>query len=191
MSVLQESDRIRDAGLMAKVADGDRLAQRQIVDRHLGPIYGLAWRMLKNVAGAEDVCQDAFLRLWQIAARWQPDAKVGTWLYRVAYNLSIDELRRQKRWSDEEAPDIPDPSPDVLAQHHSSDIAIAVEAAMAKLPVRQRTAVTLVHHQELSNIEAAEIMQISVEAIESLLARGRRKLRDLLADQRAELMETL
>jgi len=191
MSVLQETDRIRDASLMAKVAEGDRLAQRQIVDRHLSSIYGVAWRMLKNAASAEDVCQDAFLRLWQIAARWRPEAKVGTWLYRVAYNLSIDELRRQNRWSDDEAPDLPDPGADVLAQHHASDIAIAVETALAKLPIRQRTAITLVHHQELSNIEAAEIMQISVEAIESLLARGRRKLRDLLADRRGELMETL
>ena len=76
------SDRIEDAALMARVAAGDRRAQRELVDSHLGPALNLAMRMLQDRAAAEDVCQDAFMRLWQQTSNWQPQAKVATWLYR-------------------------------------------------------------------------------------------------------------
>ncbi len=176
---------------MTQVAAGDRRAQRQLVDAHLGPIFALARRMLNNTAQAEDNCQEAFLRLWQVAPRWQPDAKIGTWLYRITYNLCIDELRRQRRLSDEEAPEQADPAPNAMEQQHRREVLATLEGEMEKLPLRQRTAITLVHHQELSNIDAADIMEISVDALESLLARGRRKLRLALLAQKEELIGAL
>ena len=185
------SDRIKDAALMARVAAGDRRAQRELVDNHLGGALNLAMRMLQNRAAAEDVCQDAFMRLWQQTSSWQPQAKVATWLYRVVHNRSIDELRRRRRFSDNEVPEPPDPAPSPMERQHSKQVRSVIEAHLSALPVRQRTAITLVHFQDLSNIEAAEIMDVSVEAMESLLSRGRRTLREGLEAQKTELLGAL
>ncbi len=184
-------EKLKDAALMARVAAGDRHAQRVLVDRHLGPGFSLAVSMLRDRALAEDMCQEAFFRLWKIARKWQPQAKIGTWLYRVIHNLCIDELRRRGRLSDDEVPEVADETPDPMQQHHRAQVADTVRQELDRLPVRQRTAIALVHYQELSNIEAAEIMEISVDALESLLARGRRKLRETLMERKADLMEVL
>jgi len=186
-----KADRKSDGELMVRVATGDRIAQRQLVDSHLHPLFALAFRILQDRALAEDVCQDCFLRLWQAAPNWQPKAKISTWLYRVAYNLCVDELRRQRRLSNEEVAEQVDPGPDPLAIRQHRDIETALSAALQKLPLRQRTAITLVHHQELSNIEAAEVMAVSVEALESLLSRGRKKLRGQLKTRKEELIGAL
>ena len=172
-----------DEALLARVAEGEPAAVRALVARKLPRLLSLAGRMLGDAAEAEDVAQEAFLRAWKQARTWRPGAaKFDTWLHRVALNLCYDRLRRRREVSTETPPEVADegPGPDrgLLAQ----DVGGRVAAAMRALPDRQREAVALCHYQELSNIEAARLMEVSVEALESLLSRGRRTLRKTLAD---------
>ena len=177
-----------DAALVARVGSGDSAACRSLMDTHLGRIHAFAWRMLGDAAEAEDVAQEAFLRLWRQAGKWRAEARVGTWLHRVAHNLCIDRLRKHRGHGGEDPPDVPDPAPGPAAEQQRAQVARRVEAALARLPERQRAAIALVHYQELGNIEAADIMGVSVEAMESLLSRGRRGLREALAGMRDDLM---
>jgi RNA polymerase sigma-70 factor, ECF subfamily len=178
----------QDAELMRRVAAGDQPACRTLIQRYLRGMVGLSFRMLGDMAAAEDIAQDAFLRLWQIAKKWKPEARISTWLYRITHNLAIDEIRRRGKFKDQELPDVEDTSADQYNNQHASQVANQVEAALSQLPVRQRAAITLVHHQELTNIEAAEVMDISVDALESLLSRGRRKLKEFLIDRKTDLV---
>jgi RNA polymerase sigma-70 factor (ECF subfamily) len=179
-------DGASDDELVARVAEGDEVACRLLVDRHLARMVALARRMMGNQADAEEVAQEVFLRVWTHAARWEPGrAQFSTWLHRVATNLCLDRLRR-RTMDDIDAipePQSDDPGPDVLLEQQQ--LANRVEIAMQALPERQRAAVTLTHFQGLSNIEAAETLEISVEAVESLLGRARRALRQSLATERA------
>lgn len=179
-----------DLPLLLRVAQGDERAYSVLVDRHLGRIFGLARRVLGNEHDAEDVAQEAFLKVWRHADAWEPGrARFETWLYRVALNLCYDRLRRRREVTVEEFPDTADDAPSVIEVHAGRDIAREVEAALARLPERQRMAVLLCHYQELSNAEAADLLDISVDALESLLARARRALRSLLADRVSNLLE--
>ena len=146
--------------------------------------------MLGSQAEAEDALQDVFLRLWTHAGRWQSGrAKFETWLYRVALNACYDRLRRKRTAPLDEALELPDAGPGPGHGLDAPALAAAVAAALAELPERQRAAILLCHHEERSNIEAAEILGLSVEATESLLARGRRNLRARLAGVRDLLGE--
>ncbi len=180
--------RAADAELMRRVAAGDAGASRILVDRELGPLIALAYRILGNRAESEDVAQESFLRLWRMARRWQPKAKVRTWLTRVAYNLSIDRLRVRKPTDPIDEANLPAAGGGPSAALQRDQVAQIIEAAIALLPERQRAAIALVHYQDFSNIEAAKTMGVSVDALESLLARGRRSLRGALADQRTDLL---
>jgi RNA polymerase sigma factor (sigma-70 family) len=167
-----------DADLVARTGRGDRAAAQALMARHLPKMLTLARRMLANQAEAEDAVQDAFLRLWTHAARWQPGgARFETWLYRVTLNKCYDRLRRRPTARLDEAADIEDAAPGPSVQLEQVEIARHIEAGLAALPERQRAAIQLCHVQGCGNIEAAEIMGISVEAVESLLARGRRTLK--------------
>ena len=177
-----------DAALVARVGAGESAACRSLMEAHLGRIHGFAWRMLGDAGDAEDVAQEAFLRLWRQAGKWRAEARVGTWLHRVAHNLCVDRLRKRRGDSGEQPPDLPDPAPGPAAERHRAQVARSVEIALARLPERQRAAIALVHYQELGNIEAADTMGVSVEAMESLLSRGRRGLREALAGMRDDLM---
>ena len=177
-----------DARLLRRAAAGDAAACRTLVDRHLAPLVGFAARMLGDAAAAEDVAQEAFLRLWRQAGSWRAEAAIATWLHRVAHNLCIDQLRRRREVSGDTVPEIADPAAGPQAAQQRRQVAAIVDAAIAALPDRQRAAITLVHHLEFGNIAAAEVMEVSVEALESLLARGRRSLRERLADERLDLM---
>jgi len=184
----ESGDGASDAALMRLVASGDAAACRTIVGRYLPQVLALGRRMLRDPAEAEDVAQDAMLRLWQMAGRWREDAPVGAWLYRVAHNLAIDRLRRRRPMVDVDAMvDLADPAPTAPQRMMRDERKAAIERAIAALPERQRTAITLVHTLELGNIEAAATMEISVEALESLLARGRRALRAALVELKDEV----
>lgn len=172
-----------DEALLARVADGDPAAVRALVARKLPRIMALGQRMLGDVAEAEDVAQESFVRAWKQAPSWRTgQARFDTWLHRVALNLCYDRLRRRREVAVAELPEQVDPGPCPDRGLQAMDTGRRVSAAMAALPDRQREALALCHYQELSNIEAAAVMGVSIEALESLLARGRRSLRVALAD---------
>jgi RNA polymerase sigma factor (sigma-70 family) len=174
-----------DAELVARVGQGDRAAAQALMARHLPKMLALARRMLANRTEAEDAVQETFLRLWTNAARWRPGkAKFETWLYRVTLNQCYDRLRKKPAVGLEAAADVPDSGPAPDAGLHDAAVTSEVEAALAELPERQRAAILMCHYQERGNIEAAEMLGVSVEALESLLARGRRTLRMKLAHLR-------
>lgn len=172
-----------DAPLLLRYAQGDAAAARLLVAR-LGPVaFGHAFRLLGDAGEAEDVAQDAMLRLWQIAPHWESGrARVTTWLYRVTGNLSIDRMRKAGRRSVslDAVADPADSSPGAEAQILTRSRLDALTEALQHLPERQRQAVVLRHIEGLSNPAIAQIMDIGVEAVESLTARGKRALTKLL-----------
>lgn len=179
-----------DEALLVAFANGDRRAARDLTARLTPRVYAHAARLLGgDRAEAEDVAQEAMLRLWKIAGAWrQGEAKVTTWLYRVTANLCTDRLRRRGRAAPLEAAGDPaDEGPGAVATLVAQDRAAALDAALMALPERQRQAVTLRHLEGLGNPEIAEIMEIGVEAVESLTARGKRALAQALAGRREEL----
>ena len=170
-----------DGELVSRVAKGDATAARAIMARHLPKILNLGRRMLGDQAEAEDVAQDVFVKVWTHAARWQPgQAKFETWLHRVALNLCYDRLRRKPTSAIDDVPEPVDAAPGPAAKLFETQIAGAVNDALKRLPDRQREALVLCHYQGLTNIDAAQIMGVSVEAMESLLSRGRRTLKTIL-----------
>lgn len=177
-----------DDDLMRYAGAGDRRAFTRLVERHFKRTVGLAGRIVRNRSDAEEIVQEAFMRAWAKAPDWQSKADradgalFSTWFYRVVVNLCIDRTRRPVMSPIDAAAEIADPAPagdDVVA---SAQTARRVGAAMACLPERQRTALSLCHFEGMSNIEAAEILEISVGALESLLVRARRALKVELAD---------
>lgn len=179
-----------DAELVRSAGAGDTRAAEALVRRHLPRMVGLARRMLSDAGDAEDVAQEVFLRVWREAPRWKPGAaKFETWMHRVALNLCYDRLRRRREKPDAEAGlHVADGRPLASEEWLARQRAAKVHAALATLPERQRAAIALVHFDEMSNIAAAEILEISVEALESLLARGRRALKTALAEVAHDLI---
>jgi RNA polymerase sigma factor (sigma-70 family) len=180
-----------DAELVAQVGRRDPAAVRTLIARKLPRLLALAVRLLGDRMEAEDVAQEAFLRIWQHAPRWREgEARFDTWLHRVALNLCYDRLRKHREEPVDELPESADPAalPDVHLEARSRDA--RVQAALAALPARQREALVLNYYQELSNTEAASLMGITVEALESLLARARRNLRAQLAEAGQSTLRT-
>jgi len=175
-----------DEELMAATARGDRIAFQALVGRHLGRSLGLARRLTGNDADAEEVVQEALLRVWLHAPRWRPLAAFRTWFYRVVVNLCLNRRRRAPFAALEAAGDPPDPSPDALAMMQRDETVRAVAGAVAALPERQRAALVLTYYDGLGNAEAADVMGLSVAAVESLLVRAKRSLRTELAAIREE-----
>jgi RNA polymerase sigma-70 factor (ECF subfamily) len=178
-SVAHDETRDDEAELCQRLRQRDPKAFRTLSERHLRPVLNYAQRMLGNTQEAEDVSQEAFLRLWQHAPDWEPRAKLSTWLFRVAHNLAIDRLR-QRRPVDTDvdvATDSARPSR-VLDRRRTAD---RVRAALALLPDRHRSALLMSHYEGLSNPEIADILGVSVESVESLSSRARRTLRQHLS----------
>jgi RNA polymerase sigma factor (sigma-70 family) len=177
------SERDPDAGLVARVGEQDPAAVRTLVSRKLPRLLALATRMLGDRMEAEDVAQEAFVRIWKQAPHWKEgEARFDTWIHRVALNLCYDRLRGRREDPVADLPDEADPQPMPDMQLEARVRDEHVRTALAALPVRQREALVLNYYQELSNIEAAALMGITVDALESLLARARRSLRAQLAD---------
>jgi len=181
---------VSDDALLILFARGDARAASELSQRLTPRAFAVAMRVLGNRAEAEDVAQEAMLRLWKMAPDWQSGtAQVSTWLYRVTMNLCIDAKRRARGRSVtlDEVPEPIDSAPEVPQQMQDRARADALQSALMQLPERQRQAVVLRHLEELSNPEIGEILEISVEAVESLIARGKRTLTAVLAGKREEL----
>ena len=178
-----------DDALLVLYGNGDPMAA-ELLTRRLAPrILGFAERLLGgDRAEAEDVTQEAMLRLWKIAPDWRTgEAKVSTWLFRVVSNLCTDRLRRRRTVDIDAIEEPEDSTPAAVDRMIQADRVAALQAALNSLPDRQRIAVTLRHIEGETNPDIAQIMDISVEAVESLTARGKRALAQALAGQREEL----
>jgi len=179
---------VPDDALLVLYANGDADAARALTMRLTPMVLGYAARLLNDAAEAEDVAQEAMLRLWKIAPGWrQGEARVTTWLYRVVSNLCTDRLRKKRGVALEAVPEPVDDRPSAPDAMIEAERAAALQAALATLPERQRQAVVLRHIEGATNPEIAQILEISVEAVESLTARGKRALAAALAGRRAEL----
>ncbi|MCH8183118.1 MAG: RNA polymerase sigma factor [Proteobacteria bacterium] len=179
-----------DDALVRRIAAGDSSAWTQLAQRHLAPLVALAWRILGDRAEAEDVAQEVFVRLLAKVPAWEPGgAALRTWLSRVAINLCIDRRRARRTTPLDDLPEPRDPTADEAVVARRFDMARKVRAALHKLPERQGAALALVYYQGFSNREAANILEVSVDALESLLSRGRRAMKADLSNVAADLLE--
>lgn len=169
-----------DEDLMARIARGDAAAFRLLTERYVPKALGLARRMLRNDADAEDVVQEACLRVWINAPRWRPIASFRTWFYRIVLNLCLNQRRRKHPLPLENAGDPVDPAPSADIQLERDEVGRALATAIADLPERQRAAIVLSYQQGLSNAETAAILNSSVSGVETLLVRAKRALRTQL-----------
>jgi RNA polymerase sigma factor (sigma-70 family) len=181
-----------DEVLMVLYANGDRHAALALSQRITPRVMAYASRLLSgDRAEGEDVAQETMLRLWRVAPEWrQGETKVTTWAYRVATNLCIDRQRargRKRQLALDDAPEVADGAQGAEDRLQEAGRMAALEAALAELPDRQRQAVVLRHLEGMTNPEIAAIMEIGVEAVESLTARGKRALSAILSGRKAEL----
>lgn len=176
-----------DDALMLRTAAGDAMAFEGLAARHMRRAVALAQRLTGNASDADEIAQDAFLRVWRNAGRWEPGrARFATWLYRIVVNLAIDRKRRLAFEPLDDAAEVPDGAPDAVERIAERQTAGLLERALLRLPERQRAAVVLFHQEGLSMRQAAEVLGIGETAFESLLARGRQALRAALAAGRTE-----
>lgn len=188
------TDAITDEDLMLRIGEGDQTAYGMLVDRHLSLNLGYATKLLGNAAEAEEVMQEAFIRVWKHASRWDParKTKFTTWFYRVVTNLCYDVGRKRKPQANVEILET------IASDETSADNVIAVDQrsrqvkkALDELPQRQCKAIMLCYFQGLSNREAAEVMEVSLNALESYLVRGRRNLADILREDKDSLLKEI
>lgn len=173
-----------DDALMARVALRDGAAFRTLVEAHAARPHRIAYRMLGDAAEAEDIAQEALLRLWNEAPRWQAGrAGVSAWLGRVATNLCLDRLRRRKFTSDEAVPERVDETPGVDEVMDEEGQRARTVAAVQALPDRQRAAIILTYYEDYSNMAAAGALDMNIKAFESLLLRARTALRMALGGE--------
>lgn len=171
-----------DAAWMSAAGRGEPRACAQLVDRHLGRVHRLATRLLDDASEAEDVAQELFLRLWQAAPNWRRgEARVSTWIHTVTLNLCRDRLRRRRPQLriDETVEHLLPADESAQPEHRlqSDQREQQLRAAIQALPERQREALLLFHFEGLDQAECAAALDVSVDALESLLARARRALK--------------
>lgn len=177
-----------DEALLSQYAAGDGSAAAVLTRRLLPRVYRHALRMLGDAAEAEDAAQETMMRLWRVAPDWRSgEAQITTWLFRVTANLCKDRLRKRRALGLDEIAEPPDPAPGVARTMQDRQRHDALQQALQALPDRQRQAVILRHIEGLSNPEIADIMDITPGAVESLTARGKRALADILAGRKSEL----
>ena len=170
---------------MARVTNQDRVAFAVLVDRHLDAIHAFHYRLTHNAEDAADLAQETFLRVWNKAATWKPNrVKFTTWVHRIAHNLCVDFHRRRRDTEDVDVDTLEGAGPTLEQAPANEALRTALNGALGRLPERQRTALLLCHRQNMSNREAADVLEISVDALESLLSRARRSLRATLREYR-------
>ena len=171
-----------DETLMARTAQGDAAAFHSLMQRHVQRSMRLAQRVSGNGADAEEVVQEAFLRLWTKADTWQESrGRFTTWFFRIVMNLCLDRKRRPPFSPLEAAEEPVDTRRSAVEHIYERESSRQVAAAIAELPERQRAALALCYYEEMSNIEAAAVLSVSVSALEALLVRARRTLKTRLA----------
>ena len=186
-------ERDPDAALMLLVKQGDHSAFAQLVDRYKKPVMNLAFRMLRDLTEAEDLAQNVFLQVHRSAARYEVSSKFSTWLFTIARNLCLNEIRRRSRHPAEsmdaphfEQEDQPRQQfedkktfspPDTVLQ---GELEQKVEESLAGLPENQRMAILLCRQNELSYEEIAKVLGCSLSATKSLIHRGRETLKQKL-----------
>ncbi len=179
-----------DVRLMQLVAEGDTSAFEQLIERHQALVAGTVARMLGSNSDVEDIAQQVFIRVWKSARRYVPRAKFTTWLLKITRNLVFNELRRSKRHAHvplqsepgaEEVPlkDEKNPAPD--ASLLETELQRAIEEAIMQLPESQRMALVLRRYEQLSYEQIAEVLDLSVPAVKSVLFRARTELRARLS----------
>jgi len=175
-------DLSEDIALMSLVVKKDKKAYGRLIDLYMSNVFQFSYGILQERELAEDITQEVFLRLWKNPTSWQPKGRIKSWLLRVAHNLSIDEVRKRKPQSDIDGVEdyllSNEDSPE--DRTHKGMVEDIVKEAILKLPTRQKAAVMISYYSLCSNKEGAEIMGVTVEAFESLLARSREKLKYVL-----------
>jgi RNA polymerase sigma-70 factor, ECF subfamily len=180
-----------DAELLVGAASQDQKAFAELVARYHAQVYRVAWRLNGGHVDTDDIAQETFLKLWKNPSQLREAGALKGWLMRVASNLVMDRYRRKKMVDLDHAKDVADQSVsaiDLLDQAHAAKI---IDAAIATLPDRQKMAITLVHFEHMTNIAAAETMEISVDAVESLLARARRGLKTQLSSNGRQILASM
>lgn len=169
---------------MLSFQNGDESAFADLFERYRTRVLNTAYRFLSDRDAAQDVAQEVFVKVYKSPKSYRPDAAFSTWLYRVTANTCYDELRKRKRSKPATTEELPDNTPDRSAspedQARSNELARAVRAAIASLPENQRMAVVLQRYEELSYQQIAEVLKMSVSAVESLLFRAKNTLRTRL-----------
>lgn len=177
-----------DNALMRLCAAGDQRAFQTLMRRHLAKTVRLAARMMGSDAHAEDVAQEAFVRVWRHAPSWEDSGTAGarftTWLYKIVLRLCIDQKRKQRFVNIDDLPEMADDRKGAEAEMEAREKRSRVQAALQGLPERQREAIVMTFYGELSNQETADALGVSVKAVESLLVRGRRALKDGLKEEK-------
>ncbi len=179
-------------GLMLRYQQGDERAFDQLVESYSGRVYALLTRLIGPLDHREDLVQEVFLRVIRARARYAPEARFSTWLFRIVFNLCVNEGQRRRGaaaleedpgaeedWGDERAS-----TP--LDELEREDRVRAVQAAIAELPTRQRTALVLARYEGLSLAEVGQVLGSSEQAVKSMIHRARETLRELLAPFLAE-----
>ena len=181
----------RDIRLMEKVRAGDMDAFRELVETHQHRVIGTVTRMLGDAHEAEDLSQQIFVRVWKSAPRWEPTAKFTTWLYTILRNLVFNECRRRARHKttslDAATDDADHPQQFADGNVKSPDTTMldeemqdAIERSIQELPEQQRMAVIMRRYQDVSYEEIAEVLDLTVPSVKSLLFRARTELREKL-----------
>jgi RNA polymerase sigma-70 factor (ECF subfamily) len=179
-----------DRSLMERIAAGDQQAFAALAERHAAVALGLAQRIVRNTADAEDIVQESLTRLWMFADRWNPEtARFSSWFYRIVTNQAISRIRKKTTESIDSVEEPSDNSPGPDDQLAGREIGAAIAGAIDRLPERQRAAIGLCYDNDLSCAEAADAMGVSIGTMESLLFRARRSLRDWLSPLSSDLEE--
>jgi RNA polymerase sigma-70 factor (ECF subfamily) len=179
-----------DAQRMLAYRDGDASAFEALFGRWSGPLLHYLQRMVRDAAAAEELVQEAFLRVHRARQRYRPDARFSTWLYRIATNLALNELRRPRRRNPHQsvdaagAPELAAAAPAVDAIVHARRLGGDLEAALAALPERQRAALWLSAVEGLSYADVAQALEVSEQAVKALVHRARSKLADRFENDR-------
>jgi RNA polymerase sigma-70 factor, ECF subfamily len=180
-----------DADLLAGAARQDQKAFAELVARYHAQVYRVAWRLNGGHVDTDDIAQETFLKLWKNPSQLREAGALKGWLMRVASNMVMDRYRRKKMLDLDYAKDVADKSTSAIDTLDRAHVTKFIDAAIATLPDRQKLAITLVHFEHMTNITAAETMEISVDAIESLLARARRGLKERLNSEGRQMLASL